>query len=81
MCCSIKVPSACTTELSYQGSQFLGYLFDKYDEDGDSCLSPCELSNLFSTCPALPWGPDVNNSVRTNAQDYITRGGYAAQWA
>ena len=79
--CSIKVPSACSTELSYQGVQFLNFLFDKYDEDHDNCLSSTELSNLFSTCPSMPWGPDVNNSVLTNAMGHITRNGYASQWA
>ena len=26
-------------------------------------MSPQELSNLFSTCPMVPWGPDVYNTV------------------
>ena len=79
--CSIKVASACSTELSYQGVQFLNHLFDKYDEDRDNCLSHSELASLFSTCPTVPWGPDVSNSVLTNAMGYITRNGYASQWA
>ena len=46
----------------------------------DGCLSPVELTNLFSTCPLVPWGPDVNNTVRTNPQGWITQRGYIAQW-
>lgn len=41
-------------------------LFEKYDRDKDDALSPQELIDLFSTCPVMPWGPDVLNSVHTN---------------
>ncbi|KAK5905811.1 hypothetical protein CgunFtcFv8_001733 [Champsocephalus gunnari] len=43
----IQVPVGCTTELNPLGYQFLQRLFDKYDEDKDSALSPAELRNLF----------------------------------
>ncbi|OWF40098.1 Mitochondrial Rho GTPase 1 [Mizuhopecten yessoensis] len=70
-----------TTELSTQGIQFLKMIFDKYDDDRDGCLSPTELQNLFSTCPVMPWGSDVNNTVCTNHNSWITLQGYLAQWA
>nr|ALG00086.1 Rho GTPase [Azumapecten farreri]ALG00104.1 Rho GTPase [Azumapecten farreri] len=70
-----------TTELSTQGIQFLKMIFDKYDDDRDGCLSPTELQNLFSTCPVMPWGSDVNNTVCTNHNNWITLQGYLAQWA
>ncbi|KAJ8319335.1 hypothetical protein KUTeg_004426 [Tegillarca granosa] len=75
------VPTGCTTELTPLGLQFLKGLFTKYDEDRDGCLSPPELQNLFSTCPLMPWGPDVNNTVCTNYNGWITMQGYLAQWA
>lgn len=77
----IQVPTGCTTELTPLGLQFLKGLFTKYDEDRDGCLSPPELQNLFSTCPLMPWGPDVNNTVCTNYNGWITMQGYLAQWA
>jgi len=75
-----KVHLGCTTELTAQGYDFLARLFDKYDEDGDGCLNPSELQNLFSTCPIMPWGPDVNNTVCTNADGWVNMDGYLAQW-
>ncbi|CAC5403580.1 RHOT1 [Mytilus coruscus] len=77
----IMVGSGSTTELSLQGIQFLKMVFNKYDEDSDGCLSPPELQNLFSTCPVMPWGQDVNNTVCTNPNGWITSQGYLAQWA
>ena len=50
-------------ELSSDGYDFLTFVFDKYDQDKDKALSPQELVNLFSTCPVMPWGPDVYNTV------------------
>ena len=49
-------------------------------QDRDGCLSPTELKALFSTCPTMPWGPDVNNTVFTNEQNWISLQGYLAQW-
>ncbi|XP_074647076.1 mitochondrial Rho GTPase 1-like isoform X2 [Tubulanus polymorphus] len=77
---TLKVGPECSTELTHQGIQFLTNLFEKYDEDKDGCLSPVELQNLFSTCPYLPWGPDVTNSVHTNAMGWITSQGFLSQW-
>ncbi|XP_063443574.1 mitochondrial Rho GTPase 1-A-like isoform X1 [Mytilus trossulus] len=77
----IMVGSGSTTELTLQGIQFLKMVFNKYDEDSDGCLSPPELQNLFSTCPVMPWGQDVNNTVCTNPNGWITSQGYLAQWA
>lgn len=76
----IHVGPGSTTELTHQGYQFLANLFDKYDEDRDGSLRTEELENLFSTCPFLPWGPDVNNTVATNEEGWITAQGYLAQW-
>lgn len=76
----LKVPKGCTTELSYDGFQFLTALFEKYDEDKDNCLSPAELQNLFSVCPAQPWGPEVPWTVVTNSQGWLTYQGFLAYW-
>jgi len=76
----LTVAPGCTTELTHQGYQFFSDLFDRFDEDHDGCLSPTEMTNLFSTCPAMPWGPEVNNTVNTNAHGWITHNGYLAQW-
>lgn len=76
----IHVGLGCTTELSLQGLLFLKVLFQKYDEDNDGYMSPPELQNLFSTCPMMPWGPDVNNTVCTNHNGWISLHGYLAQW-
>ena len=50
-------------------------------QDKDRCLNPTEIEKLFSTCPIMPWGPHVNNTVCTNASGWITINGYLAQWA
>lgn len=76
----IVVGEGCSTELTYAGYQFLQNLFEKYDKDHDGCLSPAELQELFSTYTCVPWGLDVNNTVCTNAQNWITFQGYLAQW-
>ncbi|KAL5018123.1 hypothetical protein ScPMuIL_003845 [Solemya velum] len=77
----IQVGVGSTTELTHQGYHFLRNMFEKYDQDCDGCLSPTELQNLFSTCPIMPWGPDVNNTVVTNPTGWITLQGYMAQWS
>jgi len=58
------------------GQQYLFFML----QDHDGVLSPTELTNLFSTCPRMPWGPDVNNTVVTNASGWISLQGYLAQW-
>uniref|UniRef100_A0A673BZT3 Mitochondrial Rho GTPase n=1 Tax=Sphaeramia orbicularis TaxID=375764 RepID=A0A673BZT3_9TELE len=68
----LRVPVGCSTELNHLGHQFLQRLFDKYDEDKDSALSPAELKNLFCVCPYMPWGAEVFMTVPTTAEGYIS---------
>ncbi|TNN42768.1 Mitochondrial Rho GTPase 2 [Liparis tanakae] len=77
----LRVPAGCSTELSPSGHQFLQRLFDKYDEDKDSALSPAELGNLFLVCPYLPWGAEVYLTVPTSDEGYVSHLGYRCQWA
>uniref|UniRef100_A0A672FTB8 Mitochondrial Rho GTPase n=1 Tax=Salarias fasciatus TaxID=181472 RepID=A0A672FTB8_SALFA len=76
----LRVPVGCTTEINHLGHQFLQQLFDKYDEDKDSALSPTELRNLFCVCPYMPWGADVYMAVPTTDEGYISNHGYLCQW-
>ncbi|XP_029977712.1 mitochondrial Rho GTPase 2 isoform X1 [Sphaeramia orbicularis] len=76
----LRVPVGCSTELNHLGHQFLQRLFDKYDEDKDSALSPAELKNLFCVCPYMPWGAEVFMTVPTTAEGYISNHGYLCQW-
>jgi Ras family protein T1 len=62
------VPAGCTAELSYKGQQFLTTLFERFDKDRDGALCPAEVDDLFSTCPAPLWGPDVHRTVPTNSE-------------
>ncbi|KAG7268192.1 hypothetical protein CRUP_029807 [Coryphaenoides rupestris] len=39
-----------------------------------------EVKDLFKVFPYMPWGPDVNNTVCTNDQGWITYQGYLSQW-
>ncbi|KAM7418890.1 hypothetical protein PAMA_016151 [Pampus argenteus] len=76
----LKIPPDCTTELNHNAYLFLQGVFDKHDKDRDCALSPEELSDLFDVFPYMPWGPDVNNTVCTNDQGWITYQGYLSQW-
>ncbi|KAI3365641.1 hypothetical protein L3Q82_010722 [Scortum barcoo] len=76
----LRVPIGCTTEFNHLGLQFLQRLFDKYDEDKDSALSPAELRNLFCVCPYMPWGAEVYVTVPTTDEGYISNHGYLCQW-
>uniref|UniRef100_A0AAQ6I8S5 Mitochondrial Rho GTPase n=1 Tax=Anabas testudineus TaxID=64144 RepID=A0AAQ6I8S5_ANATE len=76
----LRVSVGCTTELNHLGHQFLQQLFNKYDEDKDSALSPTELRNLFCVCPYMPWGAEVYVTVPTTDEGYITNHGYLCQW-
>lgn len=49
-------------------------------QDRDCALSPEELADLFDVFPYMPWGPDVNNTICTNDQGWITYQGYLSQW-
>uniref|UniRef100_A0A3Q2Q8E0 Ras homolog family member T1a n=1 Tax=Fundulus heteroclitus TaxID=8078 RepID=A0A3Q2Q8E0_FUNHE len=76
----IKVPPDCTTELNHNAYLFLQSVFDKHDKDRDCALSPEEVKDLFKVFPYMPWGPDVNNTVCTNENGWITYQGYLSQW-
>uniref|UniRef100_A0A8C7HNA5 Ras homolog family member T1 n=1 Tax=Oncorhynchus kisutch TaxID=8019 RepID=A0A8C7HNA5_ONCKI len=77
---TLKVPPDCTTELNHNAYLFLQSVFDKHDKDRDCALSPEELKDLFDVFPYMPWGPDVNNTVCTNDEGWITYQGYLSQW-
>uniref|UniRef100_A0A8C4IYH5 Mitochondrial Rho GTPase n=1 Tax=Dicentrarchus labrax TaxID=13489 RepID=A0A8C4IYH5_DICLA len=76
----LKIPPDCTTELNHNAYLFLQSVFDKHDKDRDCALSPEEVKDLFKVFPYMPWGPDVNNTVCTNDQGWITYQGYLSQW-
>ncbi|XP_063378194.1 mitochondrial Rho GTPase isoform X1 [Cydia fagiglandana] len=76
---NIKVPSGCTSELSYKGQQFLTQLFEKYDRDKDGMLNPNELKNVFSSCPRIPWH-NLRYTVPTNEKGYLTLQGWMCRW-
>ncbi|XP_053348760.1 mitochondrial Rho GTPase 1-A isoform X1 [Clarias gariepinus] len=76
----LKIPPNCTTELNHNAYLFLQSVFDKHDKDRDCALSPDELRDLFKVFPYMPWGPDVNNTVCTSEQGWITYQGYLSQW-
>uniref|UniRef100_A0A3B4A3D5 Mitochondrial Rho GTPase n=1 Tax=Periophthalmus magnuspinnatus TaxID=409849 RepID=A0A3B4A3D5_9GOBI len=76
----LKVPPDCTTELNHNAYLFLQSVFDKHDKDRDCALSPDELSDVFDVFPYMPWGPDVNNTVCTNEQGWVTYQGFLSQW-
>uniref|UniRef100_A0A4W5RAH9 Mitochondrial Rho GTPase n=1 Tax=Hucho hucho TaxID=62062 RepID=A0A4W5RAH9_9TELE len=76
----LKIPADCTTELNHNAYLFLQSVFDKHDKDRDCALSPDEVKDLFKVFPYIPWGPDVNNTVCTNDQGWITYQGYLSQW-
>ncbi|KAM5125208.1 mitochondrial Rho GTPase 1-like, partial [Mantella aurantiaca] len=76
----LKVPVDCTTELNHHAYLFLQSIFDKHDQDRDCALSPEELKDLFRVFPYMAWGPDVNNTVCTNDNGWITYQGFLCQW-
>ncbi|GMT25218.1 hypothetical protein PFISCL1PPCAC_16515, partial [Pristionchus fissidentatus] len=76
----ITVPIGCSTELSPEGIQFVSALFEKFDEDRDGCLSPSELANLFSVCPAGSLSKEILAAVETNERGWVTYVGYMAYW-
>ncbi|XP_064178406.1 mitochondrial Rho GTPase 2 isoform X1 [Anguilla rostrata] len=77
----LHVPAGCSTELNHLGFEFLQRLFEKYDEDKDSALSPTELKNLFSVFPSVPWDADVYTAVPLNEEGFVTLHGYMCHWA
>ena len=76
----LKVPVGSSVELSSDGYDFLTFVFDKYDQDKDKALSPQELVNLFSTCPVMPWGPDVYNTVPICDKGWLNLQRYLGLW-
>ncbi|KAM9785004.1 mitochondrial Rho GTPase 1-A isoform 1-T1 [Syngnathus typhle] len=76
----VKIPPDCTTELNHNAYLFLQSVFDKHDKDRDCALSPEEVKDLFKVFPYMPWGPDVNHTVCTNEEGWITYQGYLSQW-
>lgn len=78
---SLKVPSACSIELSLRGFEYLQHLFKKYDKNNDGLLDKTELNDLFSYCPVTaPWGSDVHNTVETDNGLNLTYTGFLSQW-
>jgi len=69
-----------SVELTHAGIDFLLQVFGKHDKDRDGALSPQELVSLFSTCPGMPWGPEIYYQVVTNNYGWIGRHGYVALW-
>ena len=74
------MPAAASVELSLAGYDFFTAIFEKYDRDHDKALSPQELINLFSTCPVMPWGPDVYHAVPLSDHGYVGLQGYLGLW-
>uniref|UniRef100_A0AAQ5WYT8 Mitochondrial Rho GTPase n=1 Tax=Amphiprion ocellaris TaxID=80972 RepID=A0AAQ5WYT8_AMPOC len=66
-------------DLDIQTTTNLFLCFSVY-QDRDCALSPEELKDLFDVFPYMPWGADVNNTVCTNDQGWITYQGYLSQW-
>ncbi|XP_023323045.1 mitochondrial Rho GTPase-like [Eurytemora carolleeae] len=75
----LPVPGS-TAELTSAGTDFLLQMFSKFDKDKDQALSPQELVNLFSTCPSMPWGPQVYHQSITTERGWIGLPGYVALW-
>jgi len=76
------VPLGCTAELSWAGYEFLTRIFEKYDCDRDGALNPQELINLFSTCPLMPWGQDIYNTVPTQPNTgWLGLPGFLGLWS
>ncbi|XP_054289732.1 mitochondrial Rho GTPase isoform X2 [Macrosteles quadrilineatus] len=76
----VKVPNGCSTELNHKGQQFFSAIFERFDKDKDGALSPFEQENLFSMCPAPPWGSDIKHIVPTNHQGWVTLHGFICFW-
>ncbi len=76
----IKLPPNANVELSYSGYDFLTSTFEKYDRDKDKALNPQELINMFSTCPIMPWGQDIYNTVPLSKHGYVGLQGFQGLW-
>ena len=74
------VASNVSVELTQAGLEFLTAMFEKHDLDIDQALNSQEVISLFSTCPSMPWGPEVYNQVPVTAKSWIGLQGYLAWW-
>ena len=74
------VASNVSVELTQAGLEFLTAMFEKHDLDLDQALNSQEVISLFSTCPSMPWGPEVYNQVPVTAKSWIGLQGYLAWW-
>jgi len=76
----LSPPPGSIVELTHAGADFIMQMFNKHDKDCDGALSPQELVTLFSTCPSMPWSPQIYHQVVTNTFGWIGRSGYLALW-
>lgn len=73
-------PTGSTAELTHAGLDFLLQMFGKFDKDKDQALSPQELVSMFSTCPSMPWSPQVYHQAVMSDRGWIGLPGYVALW-
>lgn len=76
----VELAPGVPAELTHAGIDFLQQLFGKYDKDQDQALSPQEVVHFFSTCPSMPWGPEVYYQAPITERGYIGLAGYLALW-
>jgi len=76
----VTPPPGSTAELTHAGADFLLQMFAKFDQDQDQALSPQELVNMFSTCPNMPWGPEIYHQAVTTDLNWVGLPGFVALW-
>uniref|UniRef100_A0A0K0FBU9 Mitochondrial Rho GTPase n=1 Tax=Strongyloides venezuelensis TaxID=75913 RepID=A0A0K0FBU9_STRVS len=77
----LKVTLGSSVELSPEGHQFVSQLFEKYDEDKDCLLSPCEFQNSLSLYPRHNvWIKDAIQYVESDDRGWITYNGFVSLW-
>lgn len=78
----IRYDEYTSIELTPKAFDFLKYLFNKYDQDKDSCLNNHELECLFSVCPSYSWPKNAQYSIKTDPKsvNLVTLDGFLAQW-
>uniref|UniRef100_A0A0N4ZC96 Mitochondrial Rho GTPase n=1 Tax=Parastrongyloides trichosuri TaxID=131310 RepID=A0A0N4ZC96_PARTI len=77
----LKVPLGSSVELSPEGYQFIGQLFEKFDEDKDCLLSPSEFQNSLSLYPRHQvWVKEAMQCVESDARGWITYNGFISLW-
>jgi len=72
--------STSTCELTQSGLDFLSSVFEKHDQDNDQALSTQELISMFSTCPSMPWGPEIYYQVPLTNKKLLGQPGYLCWW-